>query len=304
LSRRAALLLAVLGAACREAPAPALPEPGLPLEVPLRPLPEGGLALSVGISGEPHDLLLDVGAGLTLLTPERAERLGCRPWGRLLLFDATGEQRALERCGELSLSLGPLPLSAPAAVLDRAPPALEASGLGGVASLQTLGAHAVTLDLGGHRLVVESRTSLLERVGAMRPVEARIGREAGGVAARLFLAVGTSRGPLWMLAAGRPGDRVAIAPHALELLGLAPDTAPGSQVEVSLDLPGLGRLDRPAVVSAGPYDGVLDATTLAQLVLSVDLRDGRVWARRASPPPAPPVGRARGSGTRAPMLGL
>jgi hypothetical protein len=252
--------------------------------VPLRALDGGGFAMSFEIAGAAHELLFDVGGGLTLLTPEQAQALGCRPWGRFGLLDVSGRLRELERCGDLSLSLGSLTLSAPAAVLEEIPQELEASGLGGIASLQTLGAHSVTLDLGNGRLVVESESSLVQRAAGMRPIEARIGREAGGNALRLFLAVGTDRGPLWMLA-GTPGTgRMALSPHSLGLLGVAPETTTGTALDVSLDLPGLGRLDRPAVVANLPWDGILDPETLAQLVLSVDLRDGRAWARRRPPP--------------------
>jgi hypothetical protein len=279
-----ALLPAVLAVACVAEVPPPPPSP-LPVEAALRRLPGGGFALGFGISGVTRELLFGAGAGLTLLTPATARELGCQPWGRFVLFDTSGSSRRLERCGDLSLEIGALPLSAPAAVLDPVPAGLEEAGLGGIASLQTFGANAVTLDMLRGRLVVESEATLTRRVAGMRPIEARVGREAGGSALRLFLAVGTPRGSLWMLAGGGSEGRVALAPHALELLGLAPETAPGTPLEVSLDLPGLGRLERPAVVAEGPWDGVLDSATLEQLVLSVDLRDGRAWARRPTAPP-------------------
>lgn len=275
-------LLVAAGIACGPEPqAPPSEERFEPFEVPLEPLAGGGLSLGVAIAGGSHRLLFDVGAGVTLLTPGSARELGCRPWGRLAFHSPDGDLVELSRCGEMSLSLGPLALSATTAVVDPAPTAVTAEGLSGVASLQTLGARPVTLDLGRNRLVVESDASLAARTSDMRPVEARLAREAGGLATRLFLATGTPRGPLWLLVGGRRDGRTAIAPHALTLLGVDPETAPGADVAVSLDLPGLGRIERAAVVADGPWDGVLDATVLAKLVLTVDLRDGRAWARWA-----------------------
>lgn len=273
----AGLLVATAAAGCRSEP----PRGGgaEPLEVPLEALAGGGLSVSVGIAGGTHRMLFDVGAGLTLLTAESARDLGCRPWGRVLLRSAGGESRALPRCGEMSLSLGRLSLSAPTAVLDPAPASLAAAQLSGVASLQTLGARPVTLDVGRTRLVIESDASLAARTSAMRPLEARVGREAAGLATRVFLAAGTPRGPLWLLLSGSGDARTAIAPHTLPLLGVDPHTPPGAEVAISLDLPGLGRIEQTAVVAEGPWDGVLDAAVLERLVLTVDLRYGQAWAR-------------------------
>jgi hypothetical protein len=277
-------LLAALVLACGEVPPPASgSDPSLPAELALRRLAGGRHALITEISGAEHQLLLDLGSGLTLLTAPRAAELGCRPWGRLRLHDQSGALRDYERCGDLSLRLGPLSLSPVAGVLAPAPAALEATGLGGVASFQTLGTRPFTLDLAAARLVIESPESLERRVVTMRPIEARLGREAGGVATRLFLGIGTARGNLWFLVTSS-GDRVAIAPHALDLLGLPTGAEPGTLLELSLDLPGLGRVDRPAVVREGPWDGVLDGATLEQLVLSADPASGRAWASLRTPP--------------------
>jgi len=280
--RGGALVLAVVAAACGGPPqAPSTAGEERAVEVPLRALPGGGFAIAATVSGSRLDLLFDPGAGLTLLVPAAAQALGCRPWGRVRLPEPSGAVADLARCGDMSLTLEGLPLTAATAVLDPVTPRVAAASLDGVASLQTLGALTVTLDLAEERLVIESESSLARRVAAMRPIEARLGRDAAGLAARLYLGVGTERGPLWLLAGG--GDRVVLAPHTLDLLGAPPMAPVGSSVEVSLELPGLGRLERRAMVAETPWDGVLDAAALRELVLTVDLHGGRAWAERRAP---------------------
>lgn len=242
-----AALLAV--AACRGVGGPA-PRTALPHPVELRLAPYLRVLRTLAVGGEggvPY--LFDTGGGLTVVTPKEAARLGCQPFGRVTGFRANGERLDLGRCGPMVLDLGGLRLSDEAAVLDlMALIGGNAPEVAGLISLQTLSGHAFTLDLAHDRLTIETEASLRDRVRGMQPLIVRSGRQSGGAALDLFVAVATEKGRIWLeIDSGNAGP-VQLSPHALEQLGLTPET-------------------------------------LAQMVLTFDLPRERMWGARLAPPP-------------------
>jgi len=233
--------------------------------------------------------LFDTGGGGTLLTPKTAERAGCVPFGRATGFRLSGERLDSPLCDSMAFRIG-----APAGYAVRLesgvfdlmrllPP--DWPELGGLLSLHSFEGRAITLDLRADLLIVETDSSLAERVRHMRPMRARIGRQSGGGGVDLFVQARARRGTLWLeLDSGNLGP-VLLAPHALEQLGArAPaDSAAGrsegaeSGWHVPLELVGLPPLDVAIEQREMIYDGVLNAAAMKRMVLTMDLRDGSLW---------------------------
>ncbi len=267
-------------AGCAHGP---LPADGGAREVRLEPYAGRLRTVSVAVAGEERRFLLDTGGGITLLAPSAAREAGCTPRGRLTGFRMGGERVDFPVCGTVALALGGARLAPEAAVLDLAgilTPGLPP--LAGLVSLQTFGSRAVTLDLGGGRLWIETAASLADRTRGMAPLVARPQLEMGGAGLDLFVAVDGRRGRLWFLVDSGNLDEVLLAPHALEELAAGEALEAlraGRTVEVELPVAGLGRARVAARQRDVIYDGVLNAAFLERVVLALDLGPVRAWAR-------------------------
>jgi hypothetical protein len=252
-------------------------------EVELRPYAGRLRTLVAVVSGVPRRLLLDTGGGITLLTPEVAAASGCRLRGRHVGLRMSGERVEFGACGPLELEVAGLRLAPETGVFDLGrvlPPGLPP--LSGLAALQTFDGQAITLDLGGGRLRVESPASLAARVAGLPPLPVRAAREMGGAGLDLFVRADARGGPLWLLLDSANLDDVLLAPHAAAALAEGPALAAlqrGEEAEVVLPLPGLGAARVRARQRDLIYDGALNAELLERLVLTLDLERGRAWAR-------------------------
>ncbi|MDP9122948.1 MAG: hypothetical protein M3O15_16515, partial [Acidobacteriota bacterium] len=267
--------------------------PIAPIELHLKPYIGTLKTVSVQAGTATLPFVLDTGGGLTIITPRVAKTLGCEPFGRLTGFRSSGERLDMQRCGPAPLHIGPLTVTREVASFDlMSLIGSFAPEVGGLITLDTLRDYAITLDLAHDLLVIESDASLAARVRGMSPMQARIASQAGGASLDLFVAVKARQGPLWLeLDSGNSGP-VLLAPHALAQLGLTPDVsnAPGSpaapgapdskvpaQRTVSLDFLGLGPVEVTAREAPLIYDGLLNAETIGKMVLTLDLRTGRLW---------------------------
>ena len=238
------------------------------------------------VGAETHPFILDTGGGTTLITPEIAKIAGCKPFGRLSGFRATGERLDAQRCGPIEISLGtnPVVLRQEAAFFDLTPLLGGGPPVGGLITLNAFEGRAITLDLGGERLTLETPSSLAERVRTMRPLTVRPARQAGGASLDLMLAVETPQGPIWLEADSGNAGPVQISPHALRQLGI--EIPKGSPQKVTLNVAGLGPVEVNAIERDLIYDGLLNAAFLKKLVLTVDLGSMRAWATVKSTPEA------------------
>lgn len=243
----------------------------------LKPYVAGLRALDVVIGDTSLPFLLDTGGGLTLVTPALAAAVGCEPFGRSVGFRHNGEAVSLARCPPVALGLDGWSAAAhELAVWDLM--SLLPEGLpelGGIVALNTFDDLAITLDLGGSRLVVESRASLEQRVAGAAELRLREAHQAAGSSLDVFLAIESEPGPLWFeLDSGNAGP-VLIAPHAAEQLGL--DLSGTEPRGVTLNLAGYGPVTVQAVAREMIYDGLLNASFLEDHVVTLDLRRERAW---------------------------
>ena len=257
------------------------------LVVPLQPYAGRLVTVQVELKGETMPFLLDTSGGLTVLTPETAQRLGCAG-PPVVAFRSDGGKVALPRCGLVALSIAGQRLESEAAVFDLKQ--VLPGGLppvGGVIGLGTLEARPFTLELAARRLTFESEGSLAARARDATPLGVRLQRSVMGMALDLFVAVRGKGGPLWFeLDSTNLGD-VVVSRQALAALAIPESQgqalAAGGQGTIDLQIEGLGALPVRAVAGDLIYDGAFSVHAVEGLALTFDLRSARVWARRAAP---------------------
>lgn len=272
--------LGILVAACQWTASADLPRqaPTTPIELALTPYVGNLRTVSVTAGTHTEPFLLDTGGGFTVLAPDLASALPCIPFGRVTGFRSSGERFDLPRCGPVSLTLGPLLIRLEATVLDLTALLGGAPPLGGLVSLQTLQNRSFTLDWAQNRLIIETDSSLAQRLTSMQPLSVRTSRQAGGAALDLFLEIEAVQGSVWLeLDSGNNGP-VLLSPHALVQLGL-PESGPAVR-DVPLHVRGLGPISMQVAVKPMIYDGLLNAAFLDSVVLAVDLRSEQAWAKR------------------------
>lgn len=250
-----------------------------PTVLPLRPfLDADHLALSLPAPGGGDDLfLLDTGGGITLVGPAYAQRLGCTPWGRVTGFRMRGDRLDLPRCDGATLKIGGRTRRLPSAlVLDLArflPK--DAPALAGSLALDAFAGEAVTLDLAGRRLIIETPASLKARIAHAVEAPVRVSREAGGLARVPLIGIPTPRGLLWMeLDCGSDGP-IIMAPHAAEVLGLDPKQKTGQTISAVV-APGL-TLTGKVQIEELILDGNIGAPILKHWLVTLDLAHERLW---------------------------
>jgi len=252
------------------------------------------VAVRVVANGKPGRFALDTAGGTTVVSPAYAAAAGCKPWGRMVGFQMSGNRLEMPRCDDFTFSVGGHVLTTLAAgVLDVTPfVAKDAEPLEGSLALDAFDGQTITIDFAAGELVVESPASAKQRIASARELPLRLVRE-GGVALAAMVEVPTRQGPVrFELDSGNGGTILVSKPYAT-LFGLDPD-APGPQ-RGAFDLaPGIraeGMMFTPDLT----IDGNIGMPFLKDWVVTLDLAEGRLWLQRtrATPPP--------GMGTPPPM---
>jgi hypothetical protein len=258
--------------------APARPvPPARPVAIPLEPYLGVLWSFQADVDGKPRRFLLDTAGGITVISQPFADSIGCKPWGRVTGFRMRGDRVDAPRCDDVGLTAAGLPLKAPTAgVIDfstllpkDAPP------LDGSVALDAFAGRAVTLDLAGRRLIVETPDSLKVRARQGVEVPVRFSREAMGLALTPFVAAPTAKGRIWLeLDCGSTGALV-IGKHVADLLGLDPAVQKGQSVEMTLV--GGPKISGKVLVEDMILDGNIGVPALRQWVVTLDLAEERAW---------------------------
>jgi len=244
-------------------------------------------SVRVAIGGEEGTFLVDTGGGVTFASPAFAERIGCKPWGRITGFRLTGERLDLPRCEGVPIGLADGRTLAPRTigVLDLAPllPP-DAPAVDGSLALDALDGTVFTLDLRAGTLVFETPESLAARsAGAIEvPVRvARFGSSGQGLGA--YALSRTARGDLWLEIDSGGGAPVLLRDAIAGDAGA--DPSDGKAQPFALSLSGKdarGRdadvaLQTRAVVRDMIHDGVIGVPVLVHWRLTFDLVHDRLW---------------------------
>lgn len=263
-------------------PAQAGPAGEQPTIIRTEPFPGGGTALHGLVDGHDGLFLFDTGAGVTMVTPAIAAQSGCRPWGQLTGFRATGERLDAPRCDDLHVMLGGRSFTAPIAMvfdLQRLlGPGLPT--LSGLVALDLFAGRAITIRPLAHQLVIETASSLRRRIQGATEVPVRLVRDVEGVALSLDAAVDTPSGRAWMeLDIGNLGP-LMVGRHVASLLRL--DPARTDRQPAHFALVGGVPVRGPARVGPLIMDGDIGQSVLGGWDLTLDLAQGRAWFRPAS----------------------
>lgn len=244
-------------------------------------------SVRVSIAGQEGTFLVDTGGGVTFASPAFAERIGCKPWGRITGFRLTGERLDLPRCEGVAIGLPDGRMLAPRTigVLDLKPllPP-DAPAVDGSLALDALDGQVFTLDLRAGTLVFETPESLAARTaGAIEvPVRlARFGSSARGVGA--YARSKTARGDLWLEIDSGGGAPVLLRDAVAAEAGA--DPSDGKPQPFALVLPGKDArggdadvaLQTRAVVRDMIHDGVIGVPVLVHWRLTFDLVHDRLW---------------------------
>jgi hypothetical protein len=238
--------------------------------------------INVQIGKKIYPFLFDTGGGITTITPAIAKEIGCEPFGQISGFNAGGMRLDFKRCDNVDLKVGDLPTRVNTAVFEImhffSP---ETKEIGGIISLQTFAEKVITIDLSGNRLTVETENSLAERIKDVKPLESRLGIQGGGAVVDIFVAANTPKGKIWMEFDTGNFSAMLFSPHAQEMLGInfdAPNRAKMTK-PVKLDLIGLGTIEAPARERSMIYDGMLNYDTISRMVVTIDVKNGKMWAK-------------------------
>jgi hypothetical protein len=226
--------------------------------------------------------LFDTGGGLTLLSPSLAKKLGCTPFTRMTTLRMNGERFDVDGCGPSRLTFDSLAVAPDAGIFDLM--ALLPAGLprlDGLASLQTFAQRVVSLDLAQNRLDIADAVDR-SQVRRFKELSIRLARNAAGAALDVFVRIDGTQGPLWFELDSGNLDSVLISDRAIDQLGLlAAQTESLRQhkpTKVSLQIGQLGPVAVTAASADLIYDGALNAATLEQMVLVIDLNRSLAWA--------------------------
>jgi hypothetical protein len=244
-------------------------QPAADITIPLQPYFRELRTVRATLDRDTLTLLLDTGGGATLLTPEVAQRIGCRPYGRDLGHRMTGEPVEFQRCDSVSLALsGWIRRFAPVAVFDvnRLLPA-ELPRVDGVLALDGFRGQVVTFDWPARQLTVHARptsAAALEAYGL--PVRVATGESGRMLTA--FVEVAARRGTLWLLLDSGNLRGTLVDAH----LGRDSLLFPGPDSLVELRIGSRAPIRVPAQAGSFILDGVLGTDYLQRGAVALDLR--------------------------------
>lgn len=255
--------------------APALARDVVPLTIDA----DGVERVVATVNGRSGTFLFDSGIGTTAITPAFAASIGCKPWGKVTGFRATGERLDLPRCNAAKVMVGSSSVTLPQlTVIDLSRfMGPQAAGLSGAVGLDALQRLVVTLDVAHHQLIIEDAASLTKLRRSATGVPIRLVRQAEGAALTVDMAVPTASGPTWMeLDTGNYGPSLVDKTVAV-LFGLDPTSAKTQELRAPVQ--GTLAVSGPVIVKDLILDGNLGRDVLRHWLVTLDFANGQGWIR-------------------------
>jgi len=230
--------------------------------------------------------LFDSGGSETIISPEIAQLLDRRVYGRNSGFRMSGEMVKFQRCDNVNLKIGGVPLYFSQvgvwdimSILPKDFPKLD-----GIISLQSFSPKKLTIDLRNNRLVVETERSFARRIIAMTRVAATFSNGLLGGEVNLFLNVPLNGRVYRFLFDTGNVDKARLSPSTAREFGLNYEAEANQCLAVGkIKLPIANKLiETEACVQDIIYDGALDFAFISQSVYTIDLLNKRVWAQPSS----------------------
>ncbi len=254
-----------------------------PLVVPLESYGESQKIIHAKINGREGAFLFDSGGGVTNVTPEFAENIGRKPWGKIVGFRMTGQRLDMARCDDALLEIAgmreQLPIIGVFDLTSLLPPG--APKLDGIIGLDAFANRTISIDLANSRIAIETPESLAARINGATEEPVRVVRDAEGLALTLDAAVKTANGIAWMeLDTGSDGD-IVVADWLATEFGLDPGKKDAQPVKFQLanGLTGEGHGRARDLI----MDGNIGSPLLRNWIVTLDLPHGRAWFSPTQP---------------------
>jgi predicted aspartyl protease len=253
--------------------------PAQPTVIKLSDYLGGQLSFEAVARGRTERFLFDTGGGVTVITPQFAERVGCKPWGQITGYRMRGQRLDFPRCENVSVTAVDATLTSPTAgVVDFA--ALlpkDAPPLAGSVALDAFAGKTVTLDVGHKLLTVETPASARVRIRGAKEVAVRFDRDVGGLALSPVVAVDTPQGRVWMeVDCGSDGSLILNRTLATAL-GMDPAKKGGQ--DATLNLAGGVTIKTRGKVEDLILDGNLGVEALKHWIITIDVAHTRMWMK-------------------------
>jgi hypothetical protein len=132
----------------------------------------------VDIDGQRHRFLFDTGGGVTCLAADLVAELGLHPYGRLTGHRQSGERVDLQRCDNVTLTIGGTAFTHSVVgvfdLMSLLPPAWER--ISGLVALNTFEGRCLSIDCASREFCLETARNLSRRTASMARVPMRIAR--------------------------------------------------------------------------------------------------------------------------------
>lgn len=278
-------MLAVFAFALALAIPPAHPSVGtMPTALELGDYDGKRRSIRLTVNGVEGLFALDTGGGISLISPQFAQKIGCKPWGVHTGFRLTGERLDMPRCENVTfkLSSGDALQPVSAGVLDVRSLLWEgASPIDGSIALDAFEGRQFTLDLGNGVLTLESPASLTERIKAMTEVPMREVRQVSGHALGVAVPVPTPKGELWMTLDSGGGAPILLRDKVAAEAGADPKHEKLQPFNLKVGRTQVFETKAHAIVRDMILDGVIGLPVLVQWNMTFDLKDDRLWLKRS-----------------------
>lgn len=246
----------------------------------LKPLRERLRTIEVVINGQEGQFLVDTGGGITTISPQFAEKIGCKPWGRISGHRMFGDRLDMQRCDGMAIQAGNVTFAPTTLAVFDSAPLLQpgATPPDGALALDVLEDRSITLEFAANRITIETPESLARRIEGATELPLRVTREPFG--SDIYAGVDTPKGRLWMIMDSGAGGVSLVAKDMAALFGLDPDNTEPQVLKFDL-APGV-LVDSPAITVDMILDGNLGMPFLRHYAVTLDLKAQRMWIKPAT----------------------
>lgn len=234
-----------------------------------------GLAVHAVINGKAGNFMFDTGGGISFITPEFADKIGCLPWGQITGYRMTGERLDMQRCDNVSVHIAQIQSHVDSiGIIDLKkfmPPGTDIDG-------------SLALDLFDEKVVSFSQSQRTLTVSNTVPnslkqcnsVPVHLVRAAEGLSLTVDLPVRTNAGLAWFeMDSGNLSPNTLVNKTIAGALGLQLDSE--EQQNLGMTLADGKIITSKATVLDLILDGNLGTSFLSKYDVTVDLHNKRAW---------------------------